>query len=448
MYFILPLSLYAFLPVRSLQGYGNVTTLKGFFYYITGRYTTGEVHGGSFFDKDLANFISVAKEFFIIIYRNFGPVLLLIALAGLVYLFKKDIKFAVCSLVFILFNLVIITQFIGWAPQNHILFSMTVITIYISMGFLVIYDLCKNLLLRLEKKHEEKLKKDTSSQPDLEIINNKSKNNNAATLLKITKLKYVLSSVLLAAFLISPALLAAGNYRMVDRSSPEEIYLFWNRIFDRVENGSSIFVSSLSANIGIFIAEYEQQEKNISIIQNEDPEYNLEKIREKLNSKTGVYFIGVEDFLIPFLNLKKLDSYRWPRFGEDIIFYNVTSEKKQLEILPADTELNVRFGDIFSVEYKIINQTGEDVLVNSLELALPAGAGFIEVDKAGSINQQPGISQGKYMWVKNYTVEAKSALNLILKLRAQAPGQSLIKFRVTSQDIYMDSPDISLSIKE
>jgi hypothetical protein len=52
------------------------------------------------------------------------------------------------------------------------------------------------------------------------------------------------------------------------------------------------------------------------------------------------------------------------------------------------------------------------------------------------------------MWVKNYTVGARSTLNLILKIRAQAPGQSLIKFRITSQDIYMDSPDISLNIEK
>ena len=73
LFFILPLFMYAFIPIRSAAGFGQVKTLRDFFYWVTGRYTNGAVHGGSFGDKDWPNFLKVSGEFFQIIYKNFGP---------------------------------------------------------------------------------------------------------------------------------------------------------------------------------------------------------------------------------------------------------------------------------------------------------------------------------------------------------------------------------------
>ena len=156
LFFILPLSLYAFIPIRSVQGYGPVKNLKDFFYYITGRYTTGTIHGGSFGDKDFANFLKVSKEFFIIVYQNFGFALIIIGIVGLIYLFKKNIKFAACSLVLIASNLIIITQYIGWAPQNQVLSSSIIVAVYTTYGFLFIFDAFKFLLSRFDNQKFKK----------------------------------------------------------------------------------------------------------------------------------------------------------------------------------------------------------------------------------------------------------------------------------------------------
>ena len=82
--------MYAFIPIRSAAGFGQVKTIKDFFYWVTGRYTNGAVHGGSFGDKDWPNFLKVSGEFFQILYKNFGPILIILAIAGLIYLFKKN----------------------------------------------------------------------------------------------------------------------------------------------------------------------------------------------------------------------------------------------------------------------------------------------------------------------------------------------------------------------
>jgi len=52
------------------------------------------------------------------------------------------------------------------------------------------------------------------------------------------------------------------------------------------------------------------------------------------------------------------------------------------------------------------------------------------------------------MWVKEYIIEAESEINIIIKLRAQTPGQAEVKFSITSQDIYMNSPNIIVTVEK
>jgi len=442
LFFIIPLSLYAFIPIRSLQGYGPVKSLRDFFYYITGRYTTGSIHGGNFGDKDFANFLKVSKEFFLIIYQNFGLILIIIGFAGLIYLLKKNIKFAACSLFIILLNLIIITQYIGWAPQNQILNSKIVIAVYITYGFLLIFDAFKFFLSRFDTKKFKKsgITYGAETETGLEIKKH-------AKIKNMRYIRYFSLTILLVLFLASPAVLAVKNYGSADDSEPEQIYLFWNEIFNTVENNSFIYSATVSQNIAMYINLHEQSDKNIKLITNREIGYSAENIKENLQQGEKVYLAGIEDFLIPHFNLEKIDSYYWDRFNENLIVYRITGEKLQLEIEPVIPEPDIRFGDIFEVEYIIKNSHDKDLIITSIELSIPKNLKFVEVESRGYIKQQPGLSDGKYMWVKDYIVEAGSKINIILKLRAQIPGQAEVKFSITSQNIYMDSPDVLLDIR-
>ena len=106
-------------------------------------------------------------------------------------------------------------------------------------------------------------------------------------------------------------------------------------------------------------------------------------------------------------------------------------------------------GEEFTVEY-IIRDTNEDsAKINSLELELPDNIELVEVSPDGYINQYPSISNGMYMWVSDsYMVEGKDKINLIIKLKGTDPGKSLIKFRVTSHESYIDCDDIEMEIKD
>ena len=105
-------------------------------------------------------------------------------------------------------------------------------------------------------------------------------------------------------------------------------------------------------------------------------------------------------------------------------------------------------GEIFMVEYTIKN-TGEDsAKISSIELELPDNIEFTGVSPDGVINQYPGISEGIYMWVSDsYMVEAKDEINLILELKGISPGKSIIKFRLTRLDNYIDCDDVEMEIK-
>jgi len=81
-------------------------------------------------------------------------------------------------------------------------------------------------------------------------------------------------------------------------------------------------------------------------------------------------------------------------------------------------------------------------------LELPDDIEFVEVDSDGFIGQQPGISRGMYMWVSDsYIIEPEGEINLILRLRGVRPGESLIRFRVTTNKIYVDCDDIEIEVE-
>ncbi len=433
LYFCLPLSLYAFLPIRSIQGYGPVRSLKDFVLYVTGRYTTGTVHGGSFGNKDFANFLKVSGEFFNIIYKNFGPVLIIIAIAGLIYLFRKNLKFAIASILLIVFNLVIITQYIGWAPENQVLDSIIIITVLLGAGFALIFNSVKLIFNKIK------------NRIDIKFIKNNNKKEKISRRFQFSK--YSVLTLVLVLFLAAPAALACVNYSISDNSKPEDIYIFWNKIFATVEENSIIYASSTSANIGAFINEYEQKDKNIEFIVPGNSKYTVEGIKDNLNLGKNIYFVNVEESMVPLFNFEKIDSYRWPRFEENIVFYRLISEKLSLKIEFQIPGGEIKFGEKFTVIYRIVNENNKDLSISSIELKLPENIIFLGVSKEEDITDSPGLRQGKYMWVKEYKIKANSQSGIGIELQAESPGETVIKFAVTSQNIYINSEDLNIIVR-
>jgi len=107
-----------------------------------------------------------------------------------------------------------------------------------------------------------------------------------------------------------------------------------------------------------------------------------------------------------------------------------------------------KFGEKFQIEFTIENKNPEPVQISSIELDLPGNIEFIDVDPEGYIDQGPGMSRGIYMWVSDdYIVDPDSKINLIVYLQGRAPGKSVMDFRITTHDIYIEVDGIEIEIK-
>ncbi|MCL5070502.1 MAG: DUF2723 domain-containing protein [Actinobacteria bacterium] len=431
LFFLIPLISYIYILIRSLQGFGPVTSLQKFIYYVTGRNIAGEFHGGFYESTNLQNVLKVIYDFLNIIYRNFGIILIIFAGIGFIYLIKKNLKFAVISLLVIVLSITITSLYLSWTPENYAIDSMIIITFYISSGFKFIYDELLMLLSRVQKRIQiRKALQDEKIQHRFNIQ------------------KYLTATVIILFFILQPAFLAASNFTQADHSKPEDIYLFWNKIFNTVEKNSIIYVNSTSLNIGAFIDEYEQKDKNIEFIVPGDSGYTVEGVKDNLHRGRKIYFVNVKESMKSFFNFEKIDSYHWPRFEENIIFYKLVSEKLSLKIQYQISSREIKSGEKFTVLYRVINENNKDLTIASLELSLPKNIIFLGVSKQEDITDSPGLGQGKYMWVKEYKIKAESQLSIGIELQAESPGQSVIKFAATSQNIYMNSEDLNIIVRD
>jgi hypothetical protein len=456
LFLILPMILYIYIPIRSLQGYGTANTLEKFIYYITGRTTTGKTFGGSFGNNSIQVVLKVFKDFILIIYKNFGIILIIIAIIGFVYLIKKNWKFAISSLFVPILSMAIVSQYLGQSPQNYTIDSMIIISFYISFGFLLIFDMFSLLFNKLEKMKKtpgEDISRQKSIMVEVstkEIFPNKEIKIEVLNLTPSKRnrfIKYLAITLIFLFFISQPTLLAFSNYKKADLSKPEGIYLFWDSVIKNMGKNSILYVYTSSANIGAFINLYEQNNKGIQFIQNKDPEYTINNMKENLENGKTIYFIGTDTKLKQFFNMQQIgESYFWPRYGENLALYKITGLLNLSIEYTIDSKIQ-KFGDKFNLEYIVKNDSDIDIKITSLELGLPNNIMFLNVVDKGYIKQGPGVSRGKYMWVSNsYIIKPHSSINLILELRGKSTGKSIIKFRLTTQDIYFESNDLEIEI--
>ncbi|MBC7334372.1 MAG: DUF2723 domain-containing protein, partial [Actinobacteria bacterium] len=430
LFFILPLLSYFYILIRSRQGYGEVTDLKKLFYYVTGRKVTGEVHGGHFFDRPISQVLSIIKDYLLIMYNNFGIVLVIIAVAGFVFLLRRNLKFGICSVLLIVFNLIVPPLYLGYANPNYVIDSMLIITFYIAFGFLLIYKGVTFLLSKVSK-----LKPLTSF-------------NEKRSLKFENLLRYSLVGIVFLFFFYQPVSLIRANYKEVDLSQPLDVYKFWNEAFSLMEESSKIYVMAKSANIGMFVDKYEYPEKNITFVRNNSEEYDVKNMIDDLGKGITVYFVGNSKFLNTIFETQQIGrTYYWPRFDETLKLYKIIRPVVNLEIGYTTDSFSRRFGQVFTVLYFIRNKNPDPIKIDSLELELPDNIKLEGVEPGGDINQLPGMSRGIYMWVSDsYVVGGNSEINLILKLRAIRPGKSIIKFRATSHGGYIECEDLKIEV--
>jgi len=425
LFFILPLLSYFYIYIRSLQGYGEVNTLKRLFYYVTGRNVTGVLHGGHFTDRNIIDVLLLIKDYLKIIYDSYGVVLIIIAVIGFIFLIRKNKKLGICSILFIIFNIIVPTLYLSHANSNYMLDTMIIIAVYIAFGSLSILNFSTSLFNK--------------------TLGNKK-------ILKIDKfLRYFLIVIIFLFFAFQPASLIYANYNEADLSEPDDVYKFWLEAYDNMEENSKIYIQSPSENISMFVNKYEYGDKQIQLIRHTEREYTPDNIEKDFKEGTTVYFIGNDNFL-PLFEVEQIGkTYYWSRwYREYLKLYKVAGikfYKKDIKIDHNVDSYSVEFGELFTLEYIIKNTSQEAAKINSLELELPDSIEFVSVEQDGYINQGPGVSRGIYMWVSDeYRVDSGSEINIKINLRGIVPGKTVIKFRITTAGLYISSEDIEIEI--
>lgn len=159
------------------------------------------------------------------------------------------------------------------------------------------------------------------------------------------------------------------------------------------------------------------------------------------------YWGGIEDMrTINLYNIRRVEFNSYIPLNQ---YVNCLKLDRSIAIEYIVDEYNKKINEEFTIEYIIKNSNKESIKITSLELELPDNIEFIEVSPDGYINQYPGISEGIYIWVSDsYIMEGEDEINLIVKLRGIRPEKSLIKFRATYHECYIDCDDIEIEIKE
>ena len=425
LFFILPLLSYFYIYIRSLQGYGEVNTLKRLFYYVTGRSVTGVLHGGHFTDRNIIDVLLLIKDYLKIIYDSYGVVLIIIAVIGFIFLIRKNKKLGICSILFIIFNIIVPPLYLSHANSNYMLDTMIIIAVYIAFGSLSILNFSTSLF--------------NKTLGDKKIL-------------KIDKfLRYFLIVIIFLFFAFQPASLIYANYNEADLSEPDDVYKFWLEAYENMEENSKIYIQSPSENISMFVNKYEYGDKQIQLIRHTEREYTPDNIEKDFKEGTTVYFIGNDNFL-PLFEVEQIGkTYYWSRwYREYLKLYKVAGikfYKKDIKIDHNVDSYSVEFGELFTLEYIIKNTSQEAAKINSLELELPDSIEFVSVEPDGYINQDPGVSRGMYMWVSDeYRVDSGSEINIKINLRGIVPGKTVIKFRITTAGLYISSEDIEIEI--
>lgn len=420
--FIFPLLSYSYIYIRSIQGYGKINTLLKFIYFVTGREETGATFGGSFGDKQLFGILKVVMDYLELIKESYGIVLIVIAVIGFIILFKKNWKFALFSFLVILGNLFITTQYLDWAVLNYTLNIMLIISFYIGCGFLFFWELFKIIFDKLYK------------------------NKNISKKYIITKnISFI---ILILLFATQPIMLIAKNYEKCNFKTPRGIYSFWDNAYKSMDKNAKLYAYSASVNIAVFIGKYEQSEKNIQLIGNNENEYTYENITSRIENGIPVYFVGNDKAINQIFVTEKIGKpYYWERYNEELQLYKITKSTPKVVIESFIRNEDFKFGKDIIIEYKINNNSSSQLKIDSIELKLPKELKFYGVLKDGYIKQDPGISQGKYMWVSDdYVIQSESNINLILKLMPTRTGNFDIELRLTTGGVYFDAKKLSFQI--
>ncbi len=249
----------------------------------------------------------------------------------------------------------------------------------------------------------------------------------------------------------------------MDRPVPMRPMLIWPEIIEMHEYGCE-FLSHSTNHIRLGIASDEEFLDELALSKNDIqsrlgdqvqffawPYDNNSSSKWPLLPEAGYrgavrYWGGIEDLRnIDLNNIKRVEfnSYIDPRdYAGYLQLIDIVIENEAGQYLKEK-------GEVFTLSFSIKNNDSQDFYLSSIELEIPENMQLAGMEPGGDISQEPGLSDGIYMWVgESYEVKSGDRLDLGVRLKAIGPGESIIKFRVTTNGVYIEGSDIIVEVKE
>ena len=249
----------------------------------------------------------------------------------------------------------------------------------------------------------------------------------------------------------------------MDRPVPMRPMLIWPEIIEMHEYGCE-FLSHSTNHIRLGIASDEEFLDELALSKNDIqsrlgdqvqffawPYDNNSSSKWPLLPEAGYrgavrYWGGIEDLRnIDLNNIKRVEfnSYIDPRdYAGYLQLIDIVIENEAGQYLKEK-------GEVFTLSFSIKNNDSQDLYLSSIELEIPENMQLAGMEPGGDISQEPGLSDGTYMWVgESYEVKSGDRLDLGVRLKAIGPGESIIKFRVTTNGVYIEGSDIIVEVKE
>ena len=424
-----PLLLYLYIPIRSFQGHGNVKTFEQFIYYITGEQWKQQLGFKSF---------EILKTQ---MYGYFNPLkadlsipALIILIIGEVMLFLKNRKYFFLMLVMLVSYLIPLYLYESNASDFYIIFMITLLIIPFAFGLYYI----KEAIIYLYKKIRDRTK---SGQKENDEISRQE--------IRHRKIKTIFLICFFALISILPVHLCAVNYPIADKSRDTMIYDYWKTIMTEMKDNSVLITSSKSSSVALYLTKFEF-DKNIEI----KIGLSLEKItnyaRENLGKKAIYLNQAYLPPLTPIFEVNQIGyELSWKDYNEMLLTYEILDFKKNAVFTSSDKEINMKFGEEKAIYYIIKNPSKTDLLsIDSIELKLPKNINLVGIDETSSdLKDMPGMAMGAFMWTNGpYVLEPGKELKVAVKIKAVAPGNDKMSFRITTLQIYEAASDIAVIV--
>ncbi|MHB1442912.1 MAG: glycosyltransferase family 117 protein [Candidatus Humimicrobiaceae bacterium] len=458
-----PLLLYLYIPIRSFQGYGNVKTLHEFIDYITGSKWKQQ-----FGFKSFEIIKTQMHGYFYHLKSDFNIPALIILIIGEAMLFLKNRKYFFLMLVMLISYLIPLYLYESRASDFYIIFMITLLIIPFAYG---LYYIKEGIIYLYKKIRDRILLKNnlapTKEGANLEEINNKAENT-AETgkdneypdqktsdeiyikSIRHRKIKTIFLICFFALISILPVQLCVFNYPVVDKSRDTMIYDYWKTVITEMKENSVLITSSKSSSVAFYLTKFEFN-KNIEIKIGLNELKLMNYVKENFGKKNIYINQAYLPPLAPFFELKQIGyELFWNDYRELLVTYEIFDFKQIVDFKLSDKAIDMEFGEEKSFYYIIKNHSASDLLnLDSIELKLPKNLKLVGIDESQSdIKDMPGMAMGAFMWTNGpYVLDPGKELKVAVRIKAVAPGNDKIGFRVTTMKIFKTAPDIAVSVK-